>query len=49
LEASVAASVNAGVGWFTGGDLLALMLVAGVLALVVVATVRLSGTGAHHE
>ena len=49
-EASVAASVSlGGSSWFTGGDLLALVLVAGVLALVAVATVRLSGMGAHHE
>jgi hypothetical protein len=47
-EASEAASVSAGASWFTGGDLLALALAAGVLALVVVATVRLSGMGAHH-
>ncbi len=47
--ASVAASVSAGASWFTGGDLLALVLAAGVLALVAVATVRLSGMGAHHE
>jgi hypothetical protein len=49
-EASMAASVSsAGSSWFTGGDLLALVLVAGVLALVAVATMRLSGMGAHHE
>ncbi len=49
-EASVAASVSAaGSSWFTGGDLLALVLAAGVLTLVAVATVRLSGMGAHHE
>jgi hypothetical protein len=47
--APLAASVSAGASWFTGGDLLALMLVAGVLALVSVATLRLSGTGVHHE
>ncbi len=49
-EASLAASVSAGgPSWFTGGDLLALVLIAGVLALVGAATVRLSGMGAHHE
>jgi hypothetical protein len=49
-EASMTASVSAGgSSWFSGGDLLALVLVAGVLALVAVATVRLSGMGAHHE
>jgi len=49
-EASMAASVSAaGSSWFTGDDLLALVLVAGVLALVAVATMRLSGMGAHHE
>ncbi len=49
-EASIAASVSAGgSSWFTGGDLLALVLVAGVLALVAVATVRLSGMDARHE
>ncbi len=47
--ASMAASVSAGASWFTGGDLLALVLAAGVLALVTAATVRLSGIGAHHE
>ena len=48
-EASTAASVSAaGSSWFTGGDLLALVLAGGVLALVAVATVRLSGMGAHH-
>ena len=49
-EASVvAASASAaGSSWFTGGDLLALVLAAGVLTLVAVATVRLSGMGAHH-
>jgi hypothetical protein len=47
-QASEAASVSAGASWFTGGDLLALALAAGVLALVAVATVRLSGMGAHH-
>jgi hypothetical protein len=46
----MAASVSAaGSSWFTGDDLLALVLVAGVLALVAVATMRLSGMGAHHE
>jgi hypothetical protein len=49
-EASIAASVSAGgSSWFTGGDLLALVLVAGVLALVAVVTVRLSGMDARHE
>jgi hypothetical protein len=49
-EASMAASVSAaGSSWFTGGDLLALGLAAGVLALVAIATVRLSGMSAHHE
>jgi hypothetical protein len=43
------ASVSAAGSWFTGGDLLALVLVAGVLALVAVATMRLSGMDAHHE
>lgn len=49
-EASMAASAGAaGASWFTGGDLLALVLVAGTLALVTAATVRLSGMGARHE
>ncbi len=47
--ASAVASVGAGASWFTGGDLLALVLAAGVLALVTGATLRLSGTGAHHD
>jgi hypothetical protein len=41
--------MSAGASWFTGGDLLALVLAAGVLALVAVATLRLAGTGAHHD
>jgi hypothetical protein len=40
----VAASVSAGASWFTGGEELALVLAAGVLALVAVATVRLAGS-----
>jgi hypothetical protein len=49
-DASLAASVSAaGWSWFTGGDLLALALVAGVLALIAVATVRLSGMDTRHE
>ncbi len=48
-EAAMAASVSAaGSSWFTGGDLLALVLVAGALALVTAASVRLSGVGADH-
>ncbi len=43
-EASEVASESAGASWFTGGDLLALVLAAGVLALVAVATVRLAGS-----
>ncbi len=49
-EAPVVASASAAESsWLTGGDLLALVLAAGVLALVAVATVRLAGMGAHHE
>jgi hypothetical protein len=49
-DASTATSVSAAgtSPWFSGGDLLALVLAAGVLTLVAVATVRLSGMGAHH-
>jgi hypothetical protein len=49
-ESPVAASASAAESsWLTGGDLLALVLAAGVLALLAVATVRLAGMGAHHE
>jgi hypothetical protein len=41
---ATAASLSAEASWFTGGDLLALVLAAGVLALVAVATVRLAAT-----
>jgi hypothetical protein len=36
--------VSAGTPWFSGGDLLALVAVAGALALMAVATMRLAGT-----
>ena len=49
VEAAVAASVSAGASWFTGGEELALVLAAGVLALVAVATVRLAAGGADHD
>jgi hypothetical protein len=39
--------VSAGVSWFSDGDLLALVLVAGVLALTAVATLRLARTQHH--
>ncbi|MGH2854262.1 MAG: hypothetical protein ACRDLF_08750 [Solirubrobacteraceae bacterium] len=39
---SPAASVSPGASWFSGGDLLALVLAAGALALTAVATVRLA-------
>jgi hypothetical protein len=42
-----AAAVSAGSPWFSGGDLLALVLAAGMLALMAVATARLAR--AHHE
>jgi hypothetical protein len=43
LGASAAVTDNeAGMSWFSGADLLALVLAAGVLALVAVATVRLT-------
>jgi hypothetical protein len=38
------ASAGAGAPWFSGGDLLALVLAAGALALTAVATVRLAGS-----
>ncbi len=41
-KAFPAASVSAGASWFSGGDLLALLLAAGALALTAVATVRLA-------
>jgi hypothetical protein len=43
-----AASVRAEAPWFSGGDLLALGLVAGVLTLIAVATVRLAGAQRVH-
>jgi hypothetical protein len=44
LVTSAAVTANdAGTSWFSGADLLALVLAAGVLALVAVATVRLTG------
>jgi hypothetical protein len=46
LGASTAAAIGAA-PWFSGGDLLALALAAGVLALIAVTTVRLAGT--HHD
>lgn len=45
LGVSTAAAVGAA-PWFSGGDLLALALAAGVLVLIAVTTVRLAGT--HH-
>jgi hypothetical protein len=44
-----AAATSAGASWFSGADLLALLLAAGVLALVAVATVRLAATQATHH
>jgi hypothetical protein len=43
-EASELVSESAGAPWFTGGEELALVLAAGVLALVAVATIRLAGS-----
>lgn len=43
-KGSSAAPANAGTPWFSGGDLLALVLVAGALALTAVATARLART-----
>jgi hypothetical protein len=43
-----AASARGEAPWFSGADLLALVLVAGVLTLIAVATVRLAGTQRVH-
>ncbi|MGA8364426.1 MAG: hypothetical protein WB709_07880, partial [Solirubrobacteraceae bacterium] len=47
LQAFAAVSTSAPPPWFSGGDLLGLVLASGLLALIAVMTSRIAGT--HHD